>query len=223
MSGGWAYHLKTALWIALGYGLLVGNRDALPETLKPLVVSRSAVERALGTGSTAILLGAQPSAAAAGVAPPRSSSTPPQLHDRDRCRDSEPECLRTWFNECREGMLIEAAAFRSLEDRLYRVNVDRDELAAARMQGEMLQSGNYRHLKWKCIGDAAGIPSEDTDALFRCRAAVIQGKYLMIGIGRADGAQRREDAAAYVDDAKACETHFGIASPRTELRAWAAR
>jgi hypothetical protein len=124
---------------------------------------------------------------------------PIRQHDPAACAASDAGCLRAAYEEYKNMLLIELHAWRRLEGRIAHIVSTKDENEASVLQGMIIGNGlYYLHMRWPIPAfeqiELAGVPTAEWDALSDCRSAIINLKYLLIGIkDKENVAQEKRD------------------------------
>lgn len=175
-----------------------------------------------GASSAATAETSQSAALMGNPAPPTTTSPadlvskkPEQQHPAKSCGENM-DCLRKWFVEYKAAILSELAFWQQFEDDIAR----RSAYAALidlRSAGEHHQ---YKHYDFDFYRGMLikGVNIDDVETLIvRCRGAIINMKYMLIGIGH-EYSLNEGDPGFYLRNVRACERRFKLPPTRSELR-----
>lgn len=143
-------------------------------------------------------------------------SAAPQRHDPSTCAAEDGACLRQSYDEYKEGILSEFAAYQELAPQIEDAAQRRNDLAAARVLNELIARKLYKHNHWKPLEEIqvadAGIDSDEFDVLWsNCRVAIVELKFIGVEVSSDRFAEALKDEQDYRDDAQACEQKFHLA------------
>ena len=132
---------------------------------------------------------------------------PKETHPISQCRElpDKSACLAAYWSEYKTAIMVELEQWKTLLPAARSGN----DMVASRALGQAINGGWYVHNHWDYgayqLDESDQIPFAEFEAVYDCRAAIINLKFWLVGVTSPDGAAA-SDPSDYKQSAAKCES-----------------